>query len=262
MHPQRKLSRSLGSWRNLGPDGLPVQNLTVDSQGNPVEEVQKGHKVSKDTYVVVPPESLELIADAQKTTVAEPRQYAPLDSIPLSTATMTYTVTPDPEVAASDEAVHILWNGLRAGKLAYVSQMSLRSGGRDDIVVFYATDEGLFAATLPFVNELIEAPLTEVKKDAKAAKVFAKFVEMSDEVDTATFIHASFESEAKKRRDKAIEAALSGQPIEAPKEAEAPTEPEGPSLMAMMEASIEEQAKTKNPAKKAAKKTSRKKVAA
>lgn len=264
----RKKSRGSESFRTLAPNGLPVKSQYVDTEGNPVErsETSKGVEVSKDSFVALSPDAVEQIASMEKSTSVEPRQFSPLESVPLELATMSYVVIPDKDVAGADGPVNVLWNGLRKQNLAYCTQVAMRSGSRDSILVLYARDDGLYAAALPFGAELTDTPSHEFTEDKKAQGLFSQFVAASYKDELGSFDLSEYESEHAERRQKAIDAALSGKPVQMP---EAPEQPAGGDLMAVLEAAVAEeggkaaQEKPKPKARpKGSKTTSRKKVTA
>ena len=226
------------SFRQLSPAGNPVSQQLVDSvTGELVErsELLKGHAVSKDEYVVMSPEALDMIDSGVKTEVAKPSQFVPVDSVPWGLATDQYEAQPDKDTPGSGQAVNIVWNGLKANKLAYVTQVSLR-GGMDGILAIRADQHGMWAAMLPFADELYTNPPTEFEKNPEAAALFAQVVESHyTEERLPAFDHTGFESEYKARRQEAIDLVLAGEPIEV--QAPAPTT-DAPDLMALMQASV------------------------
>lgn len=236
------------SFRQLDPKhGQPVKQQLVDVKGKvvPRDKIVKGHQTAPDAFVQLSGAALDNIALRERTKIMQPKQFSPRASVPLQLGKQTYAVVPDKKVAGSEGPVNIIWNGLRDNDLVYASELTMRAGSRDSIVVFYADEHGLWATTLPFVTELKDVPTHEFKVDAKQAAVFAQFVSMTYEV--GEFDHASYVSEYKVRRDAAIEAALSGDPVPQPT---ADVEPaDAPDLMAALEAAVSSQ---KAPKKKAA----------
>ncbi len=237
LYPRVK-SRSGESFKTLAPNGLPIHTVMKDTEGNEVtrDECSKGVEVGKDSYVALTPDAVESIASIEKSQSVEPKQFVPLDTVPLELAVQSYTVTPDKDVAGADKSVSILWNGLRSTEQAYVTQIAMRAGARDAIVVLYAKDDGLYAVALPFDAELHEPTTFSFEVDPKAEQLFAQFVganyeqEQQDEFD-----HSALTSEWRQRRHAAIEAAASGKPMQMP---EAPKTESTPDLMAALEAAV------------------------
>jgi non-homologous end joining protein Ku len=248
------------SFRQIAPSGQPQKSAwPIDSatgeQFDP-ELTRKGVELGKDQWAVIPPEALEQINSGVKTTVAEPAGFAPLDSIALDLAIDRFAVRADDQVPGSAKAVNIVWNGLRASGLAYVSQVSL-GGGHDAILVLYVADDDDFRGVLlPFVHELYGVPGHEFAEDEKAASLFAQVLEAQHE--PAPFDHGAFVSEYATRRQAAISAVLAGETIEVRETV--PAADEAPDLMAALSAALE--AGKGAPKKKKAKATKKDEVTA
>jgi Ku protein len=231
----RVKSRSGDSFKTLDPvHKQPVKQQYVDINDEVVDrsETLKGVEVEKGVWTPLTPEAVEMIAEGERSEVLEPDSFSPLSTIDLGLALQTYEVLPDAKVAGSDKSVNTLWNGLRATGLAYVSRLTMRSGSRDAIVVFYATDHDLRAATLPFAAELNDVPSFTFEADEKQADLFRLVV--GDDIQP--FDLAAFQSEYRTRRQAAIDAALSGKKIAKPK-AKKQAEPAN-DLMAALEAKV------------------------
>jgi non-homologous end joining protein Ku len=254
-------SRSSESFRTLAPDGLPIRTQMVDSSGEVVEreDTRKGVQTGKDQWTALTPEAVDAIDSGQKSTVVEADSYAPVDTLPRHLATAAYAVTADDKVAGAQKSVNVLWNGLRASRLAYMAQATLRNGGRDAILAIWATDDGLWAAALPFAGELHVAPDFGFTEDERAAALFQQVVERdADVVPTRPFEFPAWESEYRVRRQKAIDAVLAGEQVEAPTPvAESAAAPD---LMAALAASLDSEPAAKPKAR--AKSGGRKKVTA
>jgi non-homologous end joining protein Ku len=151
-------------------------------------------------------------------------------------------------VAGAEQALNIVWNGLLSTGLAWCTQMSIR-GGHDAVLVVYADEAGLFAALLPFEEEVYPAPSFSFERSEKAGNLFAAMVEQEHEIDD--FDHSAWKSEYRARRQAAIEAVIAGAPVEALPEPK-PEDTKVPDLMGLLEASIG--TAKKKPAKKPAKK--------
>src|SRR4051794_32148889 len=134
-----------GSFRQMSPEGNPIQQQLIDSVTGEVVDrasLKKGHAVAKDEFVLMSNEALEIIDSGTKTTVAAPTAFAPVGTVPWHLATEVFRLQPDKDSPGSGNAVNILWNGLRTG-LAYLSQISLR-GSTDNILAIKADDVGLW----------------------------------------------------------------------------------------------------------------------
>lgn len=248
----RKKSRSAESFKTIGPDGLPVRSVYLDGDGNEVDRAttKRGVPTGRDTYFVLPDEALEAIKEGSKSVSIEPKQWCPKESIPFELAETTYFVTPDLKVPGAEKPVGILWNGLRASGLAYASDVTIRAGSRDSILVLWADDDGLYATSLPYTEELHAAPDYEFEVDDEAAEVFTQFVKAKYEVNDG-FDHQLHRSEYRERREAAISAAMNGEQIDVPS---APTPASEPDLMALMQQTAKDaKRQSKGGKKKAAK---------
>jgi non-homologous end joining protein Ku len=227
------------NFRNMAPSGQPVQaGTSVDPvTGEAVEEPRKGVQIGTGknaTYAIIPPETVEAITERQKTELAQPNQWVPLEDLDMAIAIERFSVRPDSKVPAADQAVQILWNGLRGTGMAACAQVSL-SGGHDGILAVYATQSDLRAVVLPFLAELYPAPEFDFVENEKAQALFGKAVK-----STGRFHHEAYESEYMARRQRLIDAALAGQTLPEPKKAPEPDS--GPDLMAVLAAAAGEEA--------------------
>lgn len=225
------------SFRQLDPKHKqPVTQQLVDIKGKVVnrDTLLKGVP-NGETFVALNEDQATSIASAERSGVLTPDSFSPLASIDLSLAISTYAVRGDSKVAGSEKSVQTLWNGLHDMGLAYVSTITMRSGSRDAIIVFYATDTDLLAATLPFQAELNDVPAFVPQANSTQADLFRLVV--GD--DIAPFDLTAFESEYAARRDAAVEAALKGKKVApkkvAPKKEAAPSDLEA-ALMASLAA--------------------------
>jgi non-homologous end joining protein Ku len=243
------------SFRSLAPSGQPRETQSVDPATGEVfedSEIRKGVKVGKG-FVPMTAEALEAISSGVKTEVVPARRFAPVDTIAFDLAIDRYAVRPDPDVKGSGPALNIVWNGLREAGVAWTEQVSL-TGGHDAILAIYADEKALWAALLPFQDELYPVPTHTFETDGKAATLFNQMLRSQFEVEE--FDHAEFVSEYRARRQAAIDAVVAGE--EVPEQPKAEAKDEGiPDLMAALEASV-----TATKSKPAAKKTARKKVTA
>jgi DNA end-binding protein Ku len=228
------------SFKTLAPSGQPAETKRIDPvSGEEFSGSRKAVKVGRD-YVPMTEEALAQIDAGTKTRVLKPERFCPLDTIALELAIDRFYVRPQKEVAGADQSLNIVWNGLRATGLAWCTQMSIR-GGHDSVLVLYAAESGLYAALLPFEDEVYPAPSFEFTKSEKAGKLFAAMVEQEHE--TAPFDHTAWKSEYRARRQQAIEAVLAGAP--APEPEPVVVEQAMPDLMAALEASVTKAKKTK-----------------
>jgi non-homologous end joining protein Ku len=106
---------------------------------------------------------------------------------------------------------------------------------------------GLFAALLPFEEEVYPAPSFVFEENEHAGNLFAAMVEQEHEIED--FDHSAWESEYRARRQAAIDAVVAGAPVAVEPEPE--TKEVVPDLMAALMASV---SKNKPAAKKPAKK--------
>ena len=117
-HAQKKSTRGPG-FKNIGPDGQPPVGKQFEaSTGREIDgsEIGKAVSIGRGKAAVLHPltaEQHEAITGQEKTRVMEPDSFAPLESIPFELALMSYTLTPDLDVAGADRNASVLWNGLR-----------------------------------------------------------------------------------------------------------------------------------------------------
>jgi non-homologous end joining protein Ku len=219
------------SFRNLAPSGQPVDSKTYDPATDElVEHAQKGWDVGKGQFVIMPREALDEMKKVEKSKVLRVSQYAPLASIDLSCAINRYAVRPDADVAASDQAVQIVWNGLRHLEAAYVTPLTL-SASNESVLVIYADERGLWAAALPFADEMYPVPTFGFEENDQAAELFAQMVE--SDLGLTEFDHERYEGACRTRRAEIIEQVVAGHVIES-----TPEEPEpktaAPNLLALL----------------------------
>lgn len=232
-------SKSSDSFKTLAPtDKLPVAQQLVDGSGAVVERAEclKGHEVSKGKFVALDPAAVEMIRNAEATPEIDPERFAPLDTVPLHLASGHFALRPNEKVPGAEGPVGILWNGLRASERALITKWVPRAGARDGLVAITATESDLHAHQLPFADELAELPAYEFEENEQAAQMFDQFVGMNYPTDP--FDHAAFESDYLARRQAAIDAALKGETIEAPKKAD-DGKLGAPDLMAAMAAAVQ-----------------------
>lgn len=250
----RVKSRSGESFKTLAPDGKPVRSIYIDSNDEPVDRANtsKGIEIGKDDWKPLTQEAVDSIAAAEKDSIVTPRTFAPVDTVPLELAVTAYSVVPDDKVPGAEKSVNTLWNGLRESGLAYTTEVVLKAGSRDAILVLYARSDGLYAVTLPYAVELHQPESFDWQRDDAQAEAFTRFVE--GEYQQREFDHSEYESGWRARRQAAIDAVLNGKKVKAQPKAKA--EAATPDLMSALEASVESaKPATKRPAKKAAKKS-------
>ncbi|CAB4197996.1 COG1273 Ku-homolog [uncultured Caudovirales phage] len=231
------------SFRNLAPSGQPVQSQSIDPvTGEAFDKdltrkgVQiKGGKAAE--YAVMTPEAIEEINSGVKTEIASPDQFIPIAELDLSLAIDRYAVRADDKVVGSDQSVNIVWNGLKASGLAYVSQVSL-GGGHDGLLALYANDDGFWGVMLPFEDELYLIPEPEFTVDDKAADLFARALESTYSDQAKPWDHSAFTSEYRERRKSAIDAVIAGAPVSV--KAKETVSVKVPDLMAALSAAVEE----------------------
>jgi non-homologous end joining protein Ku len=262
----RVQSESSDSFRMLGSNGEPVKQVLVEStefkklEKDPQaavrtigrNDVQKGVEIG-DGYKALPAEALTAIASAERSVVVKPKALMPASEVPFELSKRSFVLRPDKKVPGADDAINILWNGLRKTGLAYTSEIVTKAGGRDFILVIFATADDLKAVGLPFAHELHDNPEFTFTENARAGNLFKQAVEEEYELE-GTFNHNAYESASYKRRQKAIEQALAGETIKVPT---APT----PSAQAEDMMSVLENMVAGAPKAKAAKKPATKKPA-
>jgi non-homologous end joining protein Ku len=240
LYARVKKTRS-DSFTTLAPSGKPAETKRIDPDtGEEFSGSRKGVKVGRD-YVAMTDEALEQINAGTKTRVLKPEAFCPLNTIALDLAIDRFYVRPQKEVAGADQSLNIVWNGLKATGLAWCTQMSIR-GGHDAVLVLYADDSGLYAALLPFEEEVYPAPSFEFTDSRKAGDLFAAMVEQ--EHDVTAFDHGAWQSEYRARRQQAIDAVIAGAPVPEMPEPVA-QEAVVPDLMAALEASLKAKPKKK-----------------
>jgi len=207
-------------------------------------ECAKGVAVAGDAFKAIPPKKIDEIKDVDRTRVAEPVRYVPLENIDLELAVQCYVVAPDDKVAGAHDSVEQAWNGLLDAKRAYTSVVATRAGSRDLILVVYARRHGLFAATMPFESEIKEVPEFTLERDAKQGKRLAGFI-LSDEELVGKYDQSLYVSSSRAVRQKAIDAVLGGKEPPKPKEPKKPKKGAN-DLMANLEAAV----KAKKPGKR------------
>jgi non-homologous end joining protein Ku len=180
----RVKSRSGESFKMLAPNGQPVKQQYVDSDGNTIDygECGRGIEVEKDKFKALSQEAIEQIKSGERSKLVEPLSFAPKHTLPLELAVASYAVTPDEKVDGSEKSCNVIWNGLRSTGLAYVTQVTVTAGSRDAILALWADDKGLWAAALPFGQELADTPVPAFTEDEQASQMFKLAVDKLYEV--------------------------------------------------------------------------------
>jgi non-homologous end joining protein Ku len=222
------------SFRQVTPDGNATSNVVLDAAtGMEVtrDSLRKGIEMPGGHLKPLGPDALAIIEQNTKTEVATPYQFCPATTVRWDLATQRFAVRADDKVPGSPQGVNILWNGLKSTGLAYVTQVSLRSGP-DAILALEANEHGFWASLIPFHADLYDVPPHGFHDDEKAQTVFAQAVETVHGELIGEFDHPSFRSEYVRRYDEALDTVLSG---EAPTTKLAPAQAV-PDLMSGLEA--------------------------
>jgi non-homologous end joining protein Ku len=233
------------SFTNLAPSGQQVESRKFDpATGEQIEseQVRKGVKVGPHEYAVMTDEALEQIKSGTKTTVVAPEQVVRKESIAMDLAIDRFAVRP---AEGQEGNVSLLWNGLRVGELAYCSQVSMH-GGHDSVLVFYADENGLWAALLPFEDELYPLPTHSFDTNDQAGEMLAAQL-LGDEDEAPDFDHSAFESEYRARRQAAIDAVIAGEEVVVQEQVEEPKDT--PDLLAALQAAAAQPKPKKSSAK-------------
>lgn len=235
-------SRSGESFKTLDPKDLqPVRQLLVDHEGNEVDRAatRKGVELSRGNITPLDPAAVEAIQAVERTDTIEPLNFAPMDSVRavMHMALGFWSLVPNEKVPGADGPAEILWNGLKASGRGLVATFVPRAGSRDQLLVVHADEYGLNGSLLPFADEIADdIPRHVYAENEQAAQMFDQFVGLNYTTDD--FTHTAYESEHRKRRAEAIEAALKGETIAVAAPAE--SKPAVPDLMAAMQASLEQ----------------------
>lgn len=225
---QRVRSRSADSFKMLGSDTKPVKSILVESkeyeklQKDPHAKVltigrndtKRGVPIGKDEYVALSEDAREAIAEGERSSVVEPMELVPRSSVPFDLADKSMAVVPDKKVAGAESSVDALYSFLHDTDQAYVTEVTLRSGSRDSILVLYSDGLGLLAVTLPFGAELNAEPEGFVRTHNKKAATMLSAA--ADVYDQHGFDFDTHESSYVARRESAIDAALKGKKVTAP----------------------------------------------
>lgn len=244
-------SRSSESFKTLDPvNKQPVKQLLVDQEGNPVDRATclKGVEVTRGQIVPLDQAAVEAIAAVERTDTIEPLNFAPIEGVrpAMQMSLGSLRFVPNEKVPGAAGPAGILWNGLLKSERALIATFVPRAGSRDQLLALYATEFGLDGNLLPFAAEMADnLPAHIYEEDEKAAMMFEQFVGLNYTTDD--FTHTAYESEHRKRRDAAIEAAVKGEPITVA-DAPAPVAA-APDLMAAMAAALEQAPAKKAPAR-------------
>jgi non-homologous end joining protein Ku len=252
------------SFKTLGPSGQPIKTQNLDTGTGKVVDYSvcgRGATVGTGKNAVVVPlsdEAVEQIKSVGKSESLDPT-FPLRETVPLHLSERHYWIAPDNGVPGSAPPVNILWNGLHASGRVAVAEWTKTAGSPSSLLVIEAIDGGLIGHELPFAEHLYEAPDWKPEVDEKAAQTFDAFV--SAAATTEDFVHEAYTDGFLERRQRAVEAAMKGEKIEAPKAAEPKSD--APDLLAAMQAMAEqvgEKPKTTPKKKPAAKKPRAKKA--
>lgn len=245
-------SKSGDSFKMLDPKHKrPVKQVLHDVKGKPVDRDATLRGVEQNGKIkVIPPKALTAISELGMTKIAKPHKFVQVDTIPFTLSQGAYEVVPNPKVDGSPGPVKLLRDGLRASGLAYVTEITMRSGAADRIVAVWANADGLYATLLPHKQDVQSHGYDFGAEDSKAGKVFQQFLEVSD-YEVGVFDHAEFESEHTRLREQAVRSAIAGKDVVVPDQPDAVLD-EAPDLMAALEAAVS--AKKAPPKKPRAKK--------
>lgn len=255
-------SRRSVSFKTLDPKlKRPVQQVYLDEKGKKVvrADTLKGVENGADNWVALGDDALELIEKATRSSVVEIERFAPAASVDTSLAIETYRLTPNEKVPESEEAVQLLWNGLRStGRVAVVEDWTARAGSKPSTLVVSADDAGLVGYLMPFEGEVKSLPLWKPVENESQAVLFEQIIEQNYEL--GEFNLGQYRDVYSQRRQAAIDMALSGAP--APKEVTEAAEVQvsTPDLMSVLRASLKDVDKPKT--KKRAPSKAKAKVAA
>jgi non-homologous end joining protein Ku len=245
---QRIRSRSADSFKMLGSDDKPVRSILVESgeyeklEKDPHAKVltigrndtKRGVPIGKDEYVALTENQREAIAEGERSTVVEPDELVPVATVPFDLKDKSMFVVPDKKVPGSEASVDALYSYLSDTEQAYVTEVTLRSGSRDSILVLYPGKGGLLAVTLPFGEELNDEPGGYARTyNEQAAQVLGRAAEAYETHDFDFEVH---ESSYMERREQAIDAALNG--VEPTQAKSKPPKTTGVDLMSALEEGI------------------------
>jgi non-homologous end joining protein Ku len=223
----------------MSPDGKPVKQRYItddESWSGTIGECGRGIDGK-----LIAPETVKAIGESERSSLVEPDSFAPIDSIDFSLASASYAVVADTKAAGAEKQVAVIWNGLRYAKLAYITRIVMRAGSVDRIIAFYADDHGLWAAALPFAQEIKPDPVLPFEADDRVGEMFAKAI--AAEYEVKPFDPSEHTPEHAERRARLVEQALAGEEItpETPVAAKA----EAPDLMALLASSLDKPKATK-----------------
>jgi non-homologous end joining protein Ku len=231
------------SFKTVDIDGNVLEHKSqyVDAEGNE-STTYKGVHVDgpksgpKAKYAPLEQDVVDQITASMRTKVAKADAFVPVEEIDFALAIDRFVVRPDDNVPGAEQAVGILWNGLRARKAAWVSQVAISS--QDALLVLYATETDFRGVLLPFEHELYPVPEPEFEVDTKAQALAGKVIDKMHGGVTE-FDHEHYVSEYQVRKAQLLAQAVAGV-VPQEDEPEFDDKPETPDLMAMLEASLEQ----------------------
>ena len=221
----------------LSPANKPVAQMYIEDGGKwkgTVSECARGVKVGKEVKPI-DAATIESIGKTERSATVEPDSFAPMETIDLTLAKSSYYVVPEDDTAA--RSAQVIWNGLLTTELAYVTRIVMRAGSADQIIAIYADEGGLKAVGLPWEAEINDEPVCDWQRDDAVGEMFREVIEQGDYA-VRPFDPAEHPSEHRERRAALLAQFLAGQTIQAPTEPE--TAAEGPDLLSLLTASVEE----------------------
>lgn len=212
------------SFKTIAPSGEVAESgkMIDTGTGKPFDGDKKRKGVliksgeRKGEYAILTEEAIEQIGSCHKTKHAEPDSFVPYDSIAWDLAIDRFAVRPDDKKPGSETNLQVLWNGLHANALAYTTVVNLR-GSSDAILAVYASDNGLWAALLPFEDELYDVPTASFVENGQMVHAFSQALEQlvaDGKYKVGRFDHRSYVSEYRTKRKAAIDAVIAGEKIE------------------------------------------------
>lgn len=143
------------SFRQIGPDGLPISQKRVDSTGNEVAwgDIRKGYEISEDAFVHVPDEALEGLMPEASKTITLTDFVSEIDPIYYEN---TYFVGVDKKAdkntapARYAEMCALVGNRIAIGSFVYRQ--------RQHTIALRHVDGNLYLSTLYYEDEVREAP--------------------------------------------------------------------------------------------------------
>lgn len=233
-------SKSGESFKNLCPCHqqpivMPKRCAVTDDMVD-TDDCLKGHEVSRGQYVVIDPEAVAAIADAERSVAIEILRMPERSTVPIEMSTAHLRLVPDEKVPGSDQGVQLMWNGLRKAGRVIISEVTLRAGSRPQLMAVDADTYGLLMHSIPRAADLQATPEFNPVENAQAGEMFEQFASIQG-LNMDPFSPDAFPDRYRERREALIAKALAGETITV---AAAETKPAAaPDLMAAMAAALE-----------------------